>query len=346
MTDNQQITQFTELPIMDEKCTGTYITQRPKIIYDTIDGTIHRKSVRIPAAKRPSALEPGQIPIIWHYTTLDVLESILKTNSIWASSLNSQNDTQEFSYGIELFHSEATKLYESRFISPKTKELVRDAIRTVDKIDITHCFSISACLERDSTKLWSSYADVIDPVSIGFSAYAALTPRQHPATHKANDFFKGEWRKVIYDINQQRIFISEIFGLIDEMHNREENPVIYRKKLHTVSQTILCVIAFLKSPDFSHEEEVRCVFLNEKDGILYRNGAYGNTPYIEVISSYATDDNTKHERHNESLLPIVSIVVGNSINDNIQKIKQLLNRYGYTHVTAEKTNCHLRAKMG
>lgn len=84
----------------------------------------------------------------------------------------------------------------------------------------------------------------------------------------------------------------------------------------------------------------------KKDGILYRNGAYGNTPYIEVISSYATDDNTKHERHNESLLPIVSIVVGNSINDNIQKIKQLLNRYGYTHVTAEKTNCHLRAKMG
>ena len=59
------------------------------------------------------------------------------------------------------------------------------------------------------------------------------------------------------------------------------------------------------------------MFLNEKDGILYRNGTYGNTPYIEVISSYYTDDNTKHERHNESLLPIVSIVVGNSINDNI-----------------------------
>lgn len=177
---------------MDEKCTGTYITQRPKNIYDTIVGTIHRKSVRIPTAKRPSALKPGQIPIIWHYTTLDVPESILKTNSIWASSLNSQNESQEFSYGIGLFHSEATKLYESRFISPKTKELVRDAIRTVDKIDITHCFSISACLERDSTKLWSSYANVIDPVSIGFSAYAALTPRQHPATHKASDFFKGE----------------------------------------------------------------------------------------------------------------------------------------------------------
>lgn len=118
--------------------------------------------------------------------------------------------------------------------------------------------------------------------------------------------------------------------MIDEMHNREENPVIYKKKLHTVSQTILCAIAFLKSPDFSHEEEVRCVFFNGKDGILYRNGAYGNTPYIEVISSYDTDDNTKHERHNESLLPIVSIVVGNSINDNIQKIKQLLNRFGYT----------------
>lgn len=193
------------------------------------------------------------------------------------------NDTQEFSYGIELFHSEATKLYESRFISPKTKELVRDAIRTVDKIDITHCFSISACLERDSTKLWSSYADVIDPVSIGFSAYAALTPRQHPATHKANDFFKGEWRKVIYDINQQRIFISEIFGLIDEMHNREENPVIYRKKLHTVSQTILCAIAFLKSPDFSHEEEVRCVFLNEK---MEFSTEMALTEILHILRSY------------------------------------------------------------
>ena len=76
-----------------------------------------------PPQKRPSALEPGQIPIIWHYTTLDVLESILKTNSIWASSLNSQNDTQEFSYGIELFHSEATKLYESRFYFTENKRI-------------------------------------------------------------------------------------------------------------------------------------------------------------------------------------------------------------------------------
>ena len=59
----------------------------------------------------------------WHYTTLDVLESILKTNSIWASSLNSQNDTQEFSYGIELFHSEATKLYESRFYFTENKRI-------------------------------------------------------------------------------------------------------------------------------------------------------------------------------------------------------------------------------
>jgi len=198
------------------------------------------------------ALRPQVLPekvaqdFIWHYTNAAGLEGILRSNTLWASAVQSLNDDQELLHGIDCIRAAAQQGPAKRPI----RDWVERAAERLEDSVLLDSFVLSASLYGESMHQFEHYG----PYALGFDPLMELSKQPvgkgGPATMAWGDpRFASGWRKVIYGIRCGVEHAETIVDALSTLENgcRDEDAI----------ELVIRRAAYLKSDSWRPEQEVR-----------------------------------------------------------------------------------------
>jgi hypothetical protein len=109
-------------------------------------------------------------PILWHYTSLEGFQGIVRQQALWATDIRYLNDVSEFIHASELFKEQISKRQagasnaESVFLGQAT-----DLIENVYSLSQTKVFVTSFSTSNDQLSQWRAYGSGAKGVSLGFN---------------------------------------------------------------------------------------------------------------------------------------------------------------------------------
>lgn len=127
-------------------------------------------------------------PILWHYTSQNVLDEFLKDNNcLYATRYSELNDSQEINFGRDVFNSAIKEFVQFKLAKMGEKRNWTDILRHSQYADVAKwtCFISSFTTKKDMVSLWNLYAPN-GGYSIGFSTeilreslnkFSALLPK-------------------------------------------------------------------------------------------------------------------------------------------------------------------------
>ena len=204
-------------------------------------------------AKDPFSLKKLPPPgVIWHYTSVDVLEHFLRGEIAFAH-YRFMNDDLEFSYGRQLLKGIFDELKDEGF-----KEFVEGKI--VDEL-LSDLYLF--CLSRDGDNLyqWRSYTPH-GGIAVGFDRQ-----KLHSSLH--DGFSKGEWTPYVAKVSGMLLscrYRKDIAGRIIRKLN--QRPTKCKCNGGTISlcdgtfllvEKVLKILLAQKNPSFKEEQEERIV---------------------------------------------------------------------------------------
>ena len=206
--------------------------------------------------------------IIFHYTSKDVLASILDKGHLWLSHYGSMNDFAEIEYSLNiLWHCIQGKI--DKMATLGVYKAVRNAL-----MDDLYIYLTSFSRAPNLLSQWRAYAPE-DGVSIGFAAQM-FRSKEFPDVELILD-------DVIYDetiqfekMSSLAVHIAEIIG---RFHRNISNLECEVRKLRN---EFCRVGAFLKHSGFSEEREVRLVAFGDGMPRHTRQGRYGPVEFVKL----------------------------------------------------------------
>lgn len=294
-----------------------------RAIYDDIDPAIHF---------------PAQRPLLAHYTSLAVAESILKNNEIWLSNPLFMNDYEELAFGIQMgsrliqnskelklaFNDDALHFeFISNFIGYYKKFDNEEALDV-----FIACFSKHEPNDDDGIlSMWRGYGHDGKGVAFVFDTAQLSAPPASPLTLAPVHYASTEVR--IEYLTERIRYFSEIISQI----NWEREYV--HLAAYTIFERIMLYSLFTKHKGFSEENEWRIVYLPSDDKtqalspmIGYHNGTRGIEPKmrlkIEAVPGVTGDDfGLEKTLHNILLGPSgASILAENSFKRMLKLLKK------------------------
>lgn len=217
-------------------------------------------------------VEMKERPLLAHYTSLEVLEKVLRSNELWFSNPLLMNDMQEVRFGM----IEGRKAFEELFLDPKTvmacgsKERAASVHRWFhhyfNSFDINHLFDVYVfCLSEHNPEkdvdgrlsMWRGYG--------GAGKGAALVFK--PDLFTLNPGSPLLFAKVRYGSDQDRLAdIKHVFTSCIETIQRHNIP---DEKINIASfqmfELMLLSSLVSKHHGFSEEEEWRVIYLPHRD---------------------------------------------------------------------------------
>jgi Protein of unknown function (DUF2971) len=279
-------------------------------------------------------LAPGEPKMVYQYTGTKGLIGIVTNKVLWASDVWFMNDAREALYGLDVIeHS-----LESLDIPTDTgAEVRRRALGLIQSIRDQQEFwpSYIACLSSigDDLSQWRAYGRPRG-FSIGFD-----TAQLRGLCADSPEFDKPTFRYVEYDERRQAGTIAIIFN----------TPVNALPAAPTGDQLQAAALAFmnaalalapaLKHPAFSSEREIRLHVYRQAsatDGLLFRPGAMGIVPYVEI--------DLKDPGTNKMTL-IREVIIGPQSNEleSQRSVKQFLAHHGLHDVEVQLSKVPLRS---
>jgi len=192
--------------------------------------------------------------IVYHYTSLEVLQKIINSKELRFTKMNSLSDKSEYKYGIQLLKNKLIEYENNNYNSNRFNVELLDKFSFSDEL-----YSISFTENGDSLAFWNSYyVDKFTPVSIGFMSDEVFSREfiinqciyGDPYTLMTKERY--EWFRQIFDIK----------NIIQISKNKEY--------IHITFQT-----AHIKQKAFEIEKECRAVSFvpeNALFGEFDRNG--------------------------------------------------------------------------
>jgi hypothetical protein len=272
---------------MDDK--GNVIWSDLMKIYDDID---------------PSNHFPDQRPLLAHYTSLTVAESILKHNEIWLSNPLFMNDYEELAFGLQTGRRiiEESKELEDAFGDGDLHfEFISNFDGNYRKFENEEALEVFiACFSKHETQdndgilsMWRGYghdgkgvAFIFDTSEISVPPVSPLilAPIQYATTENRIKYLNDRityFAKLVSDINWERRYIYLAANVLFER--------------------LMKYSLFTKHIGFSEENEWRIVYTPSQDKanalspmIGYHNGPRGIEPKmrlkIEAIPGVTADD--------------------------------------------------------
>ena len=266
---------------------------------------------------------------IYHYTSTEVLDSLLTEATFWASNLYYLNDSSEYQTGIFFLK----KIFAEKIKdNPEMDEQRRFCIKCIEEIQELDgyswpgIFSISFSIEEDILNQWLTYAKE-GGVCIKFEKEIMLGKGQKDDSLIIEEVHDGKGilavhpgniAKMIYDNNIDKINAVDIIEIIREMleglYNIESNEINeFVKYKKNIKFFFALLASYVKNGNFVIEDEIRmlCPFMETLEKktaakIFYNRRTNGILrPYIKV-----------RFRQGEELLsaspklPIQKIIVG------------------------------------
>lgn len=267
---------------------------------------------------------------IYHYTSTEVLDSLLSNATFWATNLYYLNDSSEYQTGINFLKnllSEKFKDEEQEDIRKFCLECIED-IEELDGYTWLGIFSISFSVKEDVLSQWLTYAKE-GGVCIKFDKeimegnlkteddYLLITEE---SKNNIYTLPSGKIAKTIYSNNpvegEERVkeiidrlkSLGEVFSIKADEKLTESNM----NKRNIVNAFFTMLASYIKNKDFVMEDEIRmlCPYISSQDGtgadIFYSKRDNGILrPYIKIIFRKGSDLFDA-----KPMLPITSIIVG------------------------------------
>lgn len=211
---------------------------------------------------------PSVRPLLAHYTSLDVLEKILRNNEMWLSNPLYMNDWEELQYGMELgahdFRTSA-HLLDAVGSADRHARLVAHFDKFFDDFDRNHAldtYVLCFCRHRPEDtdgllSMWRGYgargggvALVIDTSKLGAIEQSPLVLADvHYASHAERLTWIDEKLARLADILRQ--------------HPQTDENLFYAA--HYWIERLKLFSLFTKHDGFSEEQEWRVVYMSERD---------------------------------------------------------------------------------
>ena len=270
--------------------------------------------------------------ILYHYTSLEVLEKITRNGEIWASDIEFLNDSEEYVNAKAFIkHELETRVAKNEKLRSIVNSYVGQMYHELDHLDL---YVASFSTEGDSLPQWRGYCPNGQGVAIGFLPWA-LTSGKMDLTNGDNQSIDRKLLKCVYTpkekiklldahLNQFLNLVTEHFGT-DSME-----PGSFLQSL-----TEACC-PFFKNESFREEMEwrlsVRCLFRDVPER-EFHIGRSTVVPHLRIDL-----------RENYRLNFIKEVVIGPAPNKNLafMGVKTLLNRRELSSVAVRNSNIPYR----
>ncbi len=210
--------------------------------------------------------------LLWHFTRLSTLRSMLVGRQIWLTDLASSNDEHEIVYALDrapAFVDEFTR----RWSNVNRAEIVRQVANSAAKRfrSSWHAFAFCLSVERDTVLHWDGYGGGLrnpqdsDPyVSIGFDAQALFHPielsGETPPLYVINT--------VNGDDSADRLiqyWAIKARGVLDVL-DAQSVPLSTGSALELLQHMLVLACALVKSEGWRYEQEYRLLYVTENFG--------------------------------------------------------------------------------
>lgn len=286
---------------------------------------------------------------LFHYTSINALESIMRHSRLWVTRSDFLNDRSEMHYLRDIINGVCSRIF---YPDNMVHKIFLDSLLKMIHSDffsnsyIKNTFILSLTENSDSLSLWSNYSKH-DGYNIG------LNVENLRMCLPVMGFSEG---RILYNQeNQINIIKDEIIKVFDIWKNEcDTNDIQFLSKIlqETLLLRFMHYALFFKHPAFCQEEEYRIAFsrgsikmLNEhKPEVVedkywfekYRtaNGVF--VPYLDIPVRYGLGPSGK--------IPLSSICIGPKNNmDNAEVgIKTFIDSLGFTGVSIRKSAIPLR----
>ena len=259
----------------------------------------------LPDPLKSWAADPDKI--LWHYTTLESFEKIVRSRKIHLSPLDKMNDHQEGRW--------LSSLLEKDYFKPKDDRLFSDSYPVSESFGESRTFSFSLSdAGGDLLSQWRGYSDGGRGVSIGFRVGDLAV-----GAKSASDWSSADTSSIIvpveYDETIHQLVVQEFYEIAVELNNdlshlRNVTPGGHGKNraigmtfgpwAGTFHRALRMLQPIFKNPAFSEEREWRIAHFSED------RGASPPLPFPTRGFRFRSDD----------LIPYCEYTVG----DAIQKV--------------------------
>jgi hypothetical protein len=222
-------------------------------------------------------------PVLYHYTSLDVLEKITKTGSVWASDIDFLNDSSEFVTALSFIKEEIESRIERDLplkdaIIPQLKQL------SLDPAHPTDLFVTSLSTEGDSLPQWRAYCPSGLGVAIGFLPWALKGAELEisdvaRALHKFPT--KSSLIKCVYTTKEKRKLLDDYLEHYFVLA-RTEKQGTYESATFLQDLVLFCS-PFFKNESFREEREWRLAVTCEFKDIPTRHFRIGRSTIVPFI---------------------------------------------------------------
>lgn len=237
-------------------------------------------TVLSPVIRFTNHLRTSVPKILYHYTSMEVLEKITSTQRIWASEVSYLNDSRECIDAEELILEE---LYRRGGINKRLRATITSDVELARRASYSRRFVCSFTEDGDSLPQWRAYCPGGSGVAIGFasSVLNEISERvglDDPPRMKVD---ASLWLyKCIYTKKDKMKFVREFASLYLSAHrNGSPHPAGYLE-----AYLRMCAPLF-KQESFREEREWRMVLSCGDDAVpapLFRSAGGVTIPYIEM----------------------------------------------------------------
>lgn len=281
--------------------------------------------------------------LVWHYTTGAGLEGIVKSDTIWATSTNSLNDTGEGAYGAHDFRA-LWRMYRGNAVAEApVGEMDAWVDEAVKRIRERETFVICVCNSGDSLVHWRSYTE--GPGNAGYAIGLQRSGEMRALAPAGSDqLFNPDfspvltWTDVVYgshsDLGNDGYW-DPYRRLIEEATStwaaitggRIEDR---QGALAILDRALTIALMTTKHQSYESENEARLVMIAPAGYPWVRNGVFGKQSVVTVTAD-GTNDITSYSTPNPTKLAISEVVLGpwNPADDE-DRIFDLLDQAGYS----------------
>ncbi|MCM3108787.1 DUF2971 domain-containing protein [Bacillus velezensis] len=257
---------------------------------------------------------------LYHYTSLNGLDGILKNREFWVTRYNFLNDVTELYYTYDLCKEIIFEMSQSQKKYEQVLKFLNTHLFEMDE----NIYILSLTTNMDSNLLWSNYSKN-DGYNIAL-AYPDMV----------NDFKRGDEEKeyliycanVIYDKEKQKKMlkriVNNVFEIMEKNWVNEEITEDLEDFSSTLSMAIRLLACFFKDEAFSQEEEVRVIFYRNPLFSTEKNFRISNGSFIPYITVPFSEEGR--------LIKGVTIGPKNKIDIAEKGMELFLRTHGYDYI--------------
>lgn len=283
---------------------------------------------------------PTKTPLLAHYTSLFVGESILTKQEIWLSNPLYMNDHQELAYGFDLarrlvfqskdlrsvFQNDATH---NEFLSAynwyATRFESEEALET-----FVACFCDHNPNDQDGLlSMWRGYGHDGKGLALIFDTSQISELKRSPIILAPVHYASNEDRELY--LKTRVFYFSELLKTV----TLNSNNIILAAK--TLFERMMIYSIFIKHTGFKEENEWRAVYVPSRDdsdtltsAIGYRNGARGIEPNM-VLNIAKTDGITQGNLEFHKILHTILLGPNGASDLSEASFKRMLKLIGKPH---------------